>query len=126
MKEISKFEIILLREGSSPVLLHLKFNQRTNIDNVYSCSIGIIKKKIIDKKIEDQIITSIWEIVKENLVEFSMIEEQAIESDLRESEVDILKKILKFSCERPYLDFKTKLEIDNSTKKAECIKDIDP
>ena len=124
LEEISKDEILLSRDGSnSTALLFIKVNKSTNDQDVLRCSFGINKKDKIDKDIEDELITFFWDILKNNIADFSILEHDSIAIESSESDRDVLIKILNYSCERPYLDFKKIVKLNNKAQKAEFIKD---
>jgi len=124
LEEISKDEILLSRDGSnSTALLCIKVNKSTNDQDVLRCSFGINKKDKIDKDIEDELITFFWDILKNNIADFSILEHDSIAIESSESDRDVLIKILNYSCERPYLDFKKIVKLNNKAQKAEFIKD---
>ncbi len=124
LEEISKDEILLSRDGSnSTALLYIKINKSTNTEDILFCSLGINKKNKIDKDIEDELISFIWDILKDNFTDFSILEHESSAIEPNESDKDVLIKILNNSCERPYLDFKKEVGLINKTQKAEFIKD---
>lgn len=125
LEEISKDEILLSRDGSnSTALLHIKMNKSTSTRDILSCSFGIKKKEKIDRDIEDELITFFWDIIKDYVTDFSIIEPESFTIESSESDKEVLIKILNYPCERPYLDFKKEVKLNNKTQKAECIKDI--
>jgi len=125
LEEISKDEILLSRDGSnSTALLSIKMNKSTTARDILSCSFGINKKEKIDKDIEDELTTFFWDIIKDYVTDFSILEPESSVIESSESDREVLIKILNYSCERPYLDFKKEVKLNNKTQKAEFIKDV--
>lgn len=118
---ISKSEILVkMDHDPDNALLFVKINSVSEDETVKLCSFGINKTEDIDYKLEKDLTSFILNNLGENLKDISM------ESDYSLHDLSIqeqIKFLLKNPSERPYIDFKRKYRLDDSSEKAEFLKD---
>lgn len=124
LEGISKNEVLLKGDQTTnPTMIYFRFNIDSR-KNCKMCSLGLKKVDPIDYMMEREIIELIHTILKDHIVNLSLQEANSFSLEEIEDNSEILKRILKFPCERPYLDFKSQLTISNKAEIAELIKDV--
>lgn len=123
--DISKEELILVREGTNDeIKLYIQINKPSNDGSTFICNFGMIKNDLTDIQIEEKLLLFIWKELEEHIIDYTINESESYSFDSMQNDIDLFKQILNHKCERPYLDYKNEISLQNGAQKAECIKDI--